>query len=126
MMFLIFIDVYFCRPSITSEISVLPIPSNSLAERDHFATPKETPGCKLCVQMDPNDPSKPLQVTHVPHLNHKDAQLADQAIKVSKFILSEVILQHVLNIFFRSSFNNLQVLSSNNYCYTLTMLLHVV
>lgn len=51
--------------------------------------------------MDPNDPSKPLQVTHVPHLNHKDAQLADQAIKVSKFILlSEVVLQHVLNIFF--------------------------
>lgn len=90
---ILFIYVYLCRPSITSEISVLPVPSNSLVERDHFATTKESPGCKLCVQMDPNDPSKPLQVTHVPHLNHKDAQLADQAIKVSKLILSKVVLK---------------------------------
>ncbi|XP_071034254.1 mediator of RNA polymerase II transcription subunit 14 isoform X1 [Parasteatoda tepidariorum] len=58
---------------------------------------KEMTHCKLCVQMDPNDPSKPLQVTHVPHLSHKDAQLADQAIK-SDFLSVEKLLIHTVHI----------------------------
>lgn len=65
-------------------------------DREHFVN-KESSCCKLCVQMDPNDPSKPLQVTHVPHLNHKDSQLADQAIK-SDFLSVEKLLIHTVHI----------------------------
>lgn len=49
--------------------------------------------------MDPNDPSKPLQVTHAPQLNHKDAQLADQAIKVIKFILMTFFKVILISLF---------------------------
>ncbi|XP_055926040.1 mediator of RNA polymerase II transcription subunit 14-like isoform X1 [Argiope bruennichi] len=70
---------------------------NRLPKFEENTAERESNNCKLCVQMDPTDPSRPLQVTHVPHLNHKDAQLADQAIK-SDFLSVEKLLIHTVHI----------------------------
>ncbi|KFM63332.1 Mediator of RNA polymerase II transcription subunit 14, partial [Stegodyphus mimosarum] len=92
----IVVDEYSAGNRLVISYWRLPKFEENFGEREHFPG-RETLSCKLCVQMDPNDPSKPLQVTHVPHLNHKDAQLADQAIK-SDFLSVEKLLIHTVHI----------------------------